>query len=81
MLVQKDFRRTGLEDRLLKAGGTKPVLFCKTRWTSQRNGCVSFLKNLSAMKTVAAACDVEAEKDKKAVRPDSKVSGRQRTFS
>lgn len=38
------------------------------------NACVSLLKNMSAMKTVAAACDVEAEKDKKAVRPDPKVS-------
>lgn len=35
LIVQKDFRRTPLESRLLKAGGTKAVLSCVTRWTSQ----------------------------------------------
>lgn len=74
MTVQRDFRRTGLEDRLLKSGGHKPALSCSTRWTMQRNAAESFLKKLSAMKTVTAACDVEAETDKDAIRPKSNVS-------
>lgn len=52
MIVQKEFKKTSLEDRLLKAGGRKPVLSCSTRWTSQRNAVNSFAKNLSTMKTV-----------------------------
>lgn len=75
MRVQRDFKRTGLEDRLLNAGGRKPVFFCKTRWTSQRNACESFVKNLSPMKTVTAACDADAESDRNATRPDTRVSG------
>lgn len=74
MTVQKEFKKTSLEDRLLKAGGHKPALSCATRWTSQRNAAESFVKNLSAMKTVTAACDVEAELDKNAIRPKSAVS-------
>lgn len=34
MNVRKEFKKTSLEDRLLKAGGLKPVLSCATRWTS-----------------------------------------------
>lgn len=52
MLVQKEFKKVGLQDRLLKAGGNKPILSCTTRWTSQRGAALSFIKNLSAMKTV-----------------------------
>lgn len=52
MLVQKEFKKTSLEDRLLKAGGHKPTLSCSTRWTSQRGAGDSFVKNLPAMKTV-----------------------------
>lgn len=74
MSVQKDFRRTPLESRLLTAGGLKPVLSCVTRWTSQRGAGVSFLKNLSCMKKVAADCDAEVEKDKNAIRPKPAVS-------
>lgn len=74
MTVQKDFKRTGLEDRLLKAGGRKPVLFCATRWVSQRNAAESFVKNLSAMKMVAAACDADAEEDEHALTPKPGVS-------
>lgn len=66
MTVQKDFRRTTLEDRLLKAGGKKPVLFSNTRWASQRDAAESLVKNLSAMKKVAAICDEELEIDPKA---------------
>lgn len=53
MAVQKEFKKTSLEDRLLKAGGHKPKLSCATRWTSQRGAAESFMKNLTAMKTVA----------------------------
>lgn len=74
MTVQKDFRRTGLLDRLLKAGGKKPALSCTTRWTSQRNAAESFLKNLSMMKTVTAACHAEKEIDKDATAPKPHVS-------
>lgn len=52
MAVQKEYKKTSLEDRLLKMGGHKPKLSCPTRWTSQRNAVDSFLKNLTAMKTV-----------------------------
>lgn len=52
MSVQKDFKRTSLEDKLIKAGGNKPELSCPTRWTSQCGACDSFIKNLAAMKTV-----------------------------
>lgn len=41
MMVQKVFRKTGLEDRLLKAGGHKAELSCATRWTSQQK-CYGF---------------------------------------
>ncbi|XP_055307729.1 uncharacterized protein LOC129571881 [Sitodiplosis mosellana] len=74
--VQKDFRRTGLTDLLLKAGGHKPALPCATRWTSQRSAGESFLKNLSTMKTVTTACEVEAESDKDTIRPKPIVSSR-----
>lgn len=74
MTVQKEFKKTSLEDRLLKAGGRKPILPCATRWTSQRNSAESFLANLSTMKTVTAACDAEAEIDKSAIRPKPSVS-------
>lgn len=73
MKVQKDFRRTALANRLTDAGGHKPVLSCPTRWTSQRGAADSMNKNLPAMKTVAAACDVEAEVDKDVLKPKSKV--------
>lgn len=46
MSVHQDFKRTGLEDHLLKSGGQKPVLSCATRWTTQRNAPESFFKNL-----------------------------------
>lgn len=59
MTVQKDFRRIGLEDRLLRSGGRKPVLFGNTRWVSQRNAAQSFLENLPAMKKVVSLCDEE----------------------
>lgn len=74
MKVQKEFRKTGLASRMLSAGGTKAVLSCATRWTSQRGAGVSFLKNLAAMKKVAADCDLEAEQDKNATRPAEAVS-------
>lgn len=74
MAVQKDFKRTALEDRLLKAGVNKPVLSCATPWTSQRGTAESFLQNLSAMKTVTAACENEAEFDKNATTPKPAVS-------
>lgn len=74
MKIQKDFRRTALANRLLDAGGHKPVLSCTTRWTSQRGAAESMIKNLSAMKTVTAACDAEAELDKDAIKPKRKVA-------
>lgn len=52
MSVQKEFKKTSLEDRLVKAGGHKPKLSCATRWTSERNAAESFIKNLSPMKNV-----------------------------
>lgn len=61
LVVQKDFRQTPLANRLIEAGGTKPVLSCVTRWTSQRGAGVSFLKNLPFMKKIAAECDAEYE--------------------
>lgn len=73
MKVQKDFRRTVLANRLVDAGGHKPILSCTTRWTSQRGAADSMLKNLSAMKTVTAACDSEAELDPDAKKPKRKV--------
>lgn len=73
MVVQKDFRRTGLEDRLVKAGGKKPALSC-TRWASQRNAADSFLHNLQMMKTVIAACQAEAVIDKATTRPNPHVA-------
>lgn len=69
MKIQKDFRRTALANRLSDAGGHKPVLSCTTRWTSQRGAAKSMIKNLSAMKTVTAACDAEAELDKDVIKP------------
>lgn len=59
---------------MLDAGGHKPVLSCATRWTSQRGAAESMIKNLSAMKTVTAACDAEAELDKDAMKPKRKVA-------
>lgn len=56
MSVQKEFKKTSLEDRLLKAGGHKPKLACSTRWTSQRDAADSFIKNLTAMMTVSGEC-------------------------
>lgn len=68
----KRFRKTGLQDRLLKAGGRKPVLFLFTsRWVYHRRA--AFLKNLLAMKKVAAACDAEAEENKNALTPKVEV--------
>lgn len=72
--VQKEFRKTGLESRLLIAGGTKPVMSCNTRWTSEHRAAASFLKNLSAMKKVTADCDVAAEMDENAIQPTAAVS-------
>lgn len=72
--VQKDFRRTGLANRLLDSSGNKPVLSCATRWTSQRDSAESLVKNVSAMKTVTAACDAEAEIDERAIKPKANVS-------
>lgn len=73
MTVQKDFKRIGLQARLSKVGGKKPVLSGNTRWTSQRNAAESFLENLTAMKRVAIPCDEEAEQDPKALKPDLTV--------
>lgn len=74
LVVQKDFRRSPLETRLLVAGGKKAVLSCVTRWTSQRGAAESFLKNLPFMKKVAADCDAEYENNKNAIRPKPNVS-------
>lgn len=74
MTVQKDFKRTGLVNRLLKAGGRKPVLSGNTRWVSQRDAADSFLKNLLAMKKVSAECDADVEIDEHAITPEPGVS-------
>lgn len=74
MSVQKDFKKTGLENCLMETCGRKPVLFSTTRWVNQRNAAESFLKNLSAMKKVAADCDADAEVDKAALTPKPGVS-------
>lgn len=50
--VQLEFRKTSLSDRLIKAGGHRPQISCPTRWTSERDAAVSFIKNLAPMKTV-----------------------------
>lgn len=54
MFIQKEFKRNGFEDRLLKAGGSKPVLPCLTR---QRNVAISYLKNLWTMNILVTASD------------------------
>ena len=74
MMIQKEYKKTGLEDRLLKIGGHKPVLSCATRWTSQRDAVESMLKNQTAMKKVAADCDLEILNDERAIRPKRQVS-------
>lgn len=53
MFIQ-EFKRNGFEDRLLKAGGSKPVLPCLTR---QRNVAISYLKNLWTMNILVTASD------------------------
>lgn len=73
MSVQKEFRKTSLSDLLSKAGGNKAVLSCTTRWSSQRDAFQSFKKNLTAMKKFAADCDIDAENNKKAIKPSSHV--------
>lgn len=73
--VQREFRKTGLETRLLKVGGMKAVLPCTTRWTSQRSSCASFLKNLPAMKRVAADDDeLPSTEQTDCIRPSTGVS-------
>lgn len=74
MSVQKDFKRTPLAGRLSKAGGSSAVLSCTTRWTSQRGAAESFIKNLIAMKTVVAACDVDSEIDPEIAKPKATVT-------
>lgn len=74
MKVQKAFKKTKLEVLLQEAGGQKPVLYCATRWTSQRGAAESFLKNLTAMKKVAAENVVEEEPDEEdTMQPNEKT--------
>lgn len=54
MKVQKEFKKSGLESRLGKVGGHKPVLYSVIRFASVRNTVDSFLRNLPFMKKVAA---------------------------
>lgn len=73
--VQKEFRRTPLEHRLLLAGGSKAILCDNTaHWTSQRDEAVSFLENLNCMKKVATDCDTDFRRDKGVIRPKSEVA-------
>lgn len=74
LTVQKDFRRTPLENRLLAAGGSKAVLYGIAQWASQHDEAESFLENLTFMKKVTADCDIAFQKDKNAARPKPAVS-------
>lgn len=55
MRIQKAFRKPSLMAELLRLGGTKPVLYCETRWSSQRDMLTSVIKNSKFMKRISCA--------------------------
>lgn len=74
MKVQKEFRKPGLESKLTKAGGKKPVLYSKIRFASSRNAMLSFLDNLAVMKKISVdENDDEHDVDESSKNPDANV--------
>lgn len=62
-IVQKEFKKAGLESILKKRGGKKPVLYSLIRFTSVRDSVKSFIENLPFMRKVSANESEEDELD------------------
>jgi len=61
-MIIKEFRHSSLEIQILQRGGIKLVLPAESRWCTQRDSCVSLLKNIHVLKQIAADPTVKKSK-------------------
>lgn len=78
--ILKEFKKTNLQDSLLKEGGVKPVLPIDVRWCTYRDSYQNLIRNLPFMKRVACSAQSKVQPELEKLLFDSEFAQKVNDF-